>query len=102
MLSINGFIENRKQKAAKAEEQKQRQLEAATLRRDVYGPHFSGKTRRQDVKILKDARPPVTEGRNTGEPLPPLTEGDIGDGFRSKQRKKALPKYNATRPPSLK
>lgn len=94
MLSIYGFIDARR---AKAEAQKKRDLEAATLRRDLYGPSYSGKTRRKDVGLLRQAKPaPMTDSQ--GEALPPVTSQEIGDGFRSKQKKKALPKYNATRP----
>jgi hypothetical protein len=93
MHSITGFIENRRQQAA---EQTARQREGAALRRDLYGPSYSGKQRRKDVKLLRETKtPPLTDTQ--GNALPPVTAQEIGDGPRSKQKKKALPKYNATR-----
>lgn len=94
MFSIMGFIENHQQKAAA---QKQRDVEGAVLRRDVFGPSHSGKQRRRDVKVLRDVRPAAMTD-SQGQPFAPVTAAEIGDGFRSKQKKKALPKYNATRP----
>ena len=94
MLTINGFIENYKSKAAA---QRARDVEGAVLRRDLYGPSYSGKQRRKDIKVLGSEKPaPLSNSQ--GEPLPPVTANEIGDGFRSKQKKKALPKYNASRP----
>jgi hypothetical protein len=91
--SITGFIEARREKAA---QQQERQRESAMLRRDIHGPSHSGKQRRRDVSVLKKTKTPAMTD-NQGNPMPPITADDIGDGFRAKQKKKALPKYNATR-----
>lgn len=94
MHSIMGFIEARNAKAA---EQRSRDVEAASLRRDLFGPSYKASTRRKDIKVLREDRPAPLMDKQ-GQPLPPVTDSEIGDGFRSKQKKKALPKYNATRP----
>lgn len=94
MHSITGFIEARREKAAK---QKKRDLEQAVLRRDIYGPSYSGQQRRKDIGLLREAKPAAMSD-SQGNPYSPVTAQEIGDGFRSKQKKKALPKYNATRP----
>ena len=94
MHSIKSFIEARNAKAAK---KRANDVEAASLRRDLYGPSYKASTRRRDIKVLREDKPAPLTDRH-GEPLPPVTAEEIGDGFRSKQKKKALPKYNATRP----
>lgn len=93
MLSISGFIETQRARSAAKSE---RQLEGAVLRRDLYGPSHSGKQRRKDVSILKKKRPAALSD-DQGNPFSPVTAGEI-TGFRADKKKKALPKYNATRP----
>lgn len=94
MHTLTSFLEARKAKAAA---QQQRDAEGAALRRDIFGPAYSGSQRRKDVKALNKVKPaPLLDQQ--GQPLPPVTAEEIGDGFRSGQRKKALPKYNASRP----
>lgn len=97
MHSIRGFIENRNAQIAKRREA---ELQTAVLKRDVFGPDYTSKGRKRDLKALRSNRAPVMKDPN-GNPYPPLQASDTvmqGNSKASKKRRKSLPDYNATRP----
>lgn len=95
MHSISDFMNAR---ADKARARQEHQLQRAVVNRDVMGPDYTRKGRKRDLQALRAASPkPMTD--DMGRAFGALGPNDIGSGPQSKQKKKALPKYNATRPP---
>ena len=99
MWSLQSFSENSAKRKAARQAQQEHALNMATMNRDLYGPAYTAKGRRKDMSLLKKNRPsPMTDPK--GNPYSPIKESDTvmqGDSKSSQKRRKALPKYNATR-----
>jgi hypothetical protein len=95
MQTISEFMENRRKKA---DAQHQVDRQHAVVNRDLMGPAYSAKGRKRDMKALTKGPKAPAMTNDMGVAFPAMTKSEIGDGYKSKNRKKAVPKYNATRP----